>query len=151
MAHISNPKGAYGLPAHDSPAGQVVQEFEVGTAVAANQCVAISYSAANDKFTVAPTGATTDNFVGVALHAADVGQTVKVVTHGPALAKVAASITSGSTATSRHVSAGASGRITTASTTLGHALAGRILEDATGATADDLKAVFVAPAIAYAS
>jgi hypothetical protein len=151
MAHISNPKGAYGQPAHDSPTGQTVEEFEVGTAVAANQCVAITYSAANDKYTVAPTAATTDNFVGVALHAADAGQTVKVVTHGPVLAKVAASITSGSTTTSRHVSAGASGRITTAATTLGHTLAGLILENASGATADDLKAVYVAPSIAYAS
>jgi hypothetical protein len=148
MAHIGNPKGAYGIPANTTPTGQHVDEFEVGTAVLANQCVAATYSAAHAKITVAPTSASTDNFIGVTTHAASPGQTVKVVVNGPTLARVTSGITSGSTTTTRHVSAGANGRIVAGVTTLGHTLAGITLENLTSAANDDLKAVFVNPTTA---
>lgn len=150
-AHITNPRGAYGQRADEAPTGQITSEYEASAAITLGQVVAITYTPSTGKFTVAPTTATTDQAIGVATRSVDTGETVKVVTSGPALVRATASQTAGSTATTRAVSGSAAGRIVASPATLGHRTLGFVLENMTGLANDALVAVYVTPHTAYAS
>lgn len=149
MSLLANPRSSYGQTATNTPVGAIVGEFVASGAVGVGQCVALSE--ASGALTVAATGATTDNFVGVALNDAVAGDVVRVVTHGPALARTTTGLTLGASATTRNFSGGANGRIVAVPTTLGHVVGGRVNADVTGKTTDTLVSVFVCPSMAYAS
>ena len=148
---ITDPLAAYSDPTTDGAPAATVQEFRCVTTVTKGEAIKLAVS--SGVFTAAQSTAATDQVIGVAAESVTgtsaIPVSLKVVTHGPALAQTAdADIDSGD-----WVQPTTSGRYTTATTssianangsTLGRTMEATVAADA---TAGDLKWVWVQPSL----